>query len=936
MGKLISGVMLALFLISILTIKSNIETAKADYIWSETIYIRADGSVYPPNAPISTTNNFTYELTNNIVEAASSTSIVAIVIEKDNIVLDGNGYTLQGKGVYSSYGIILAGRTNITIKNVTIKQFTSGILLFNSSNNKIYQNTFIDDGLVVFNSYQNHIEDNTVNGKPLVYLEGVANCTIDDAGQIILVRCENMKVEGLSLSNTTLGIELWETSNSTIRNNTIANSLVGIFLYKSLKSTIHENNLTSNEIGISLYYSSNITIAENYITDNHCGAILCCSSHNTLRSNNIANNRYNFGVSGENLPDFFNDIDTSNTVDGKPICYWINVQNVTVPSEAGYVAIVNSTNITVKNLSLTGNVQGMIFAYTTGAVITQNIITDNDYGIWLYRSSNISIHKNNLTNNWIGIDLSYSLKNSLCRNILTNNDYSISLYISSNNCIYGNKITNSDRGICLRGSFDNVIYENDISNDLLGIHIYDSLNNKFYHNNFIENVQQVSILGASYANFWDDGYPSGGNYWSDYAGVDEKSGPDQDQPGSDGIGDTPYIIDEANIDRYPLISPWTPAPSYKFLIGDVVWATSDLYVREGPGLGYAILDAMVKGNRGVVLEGPMEADGYNWWKINYSVGIVGWSAENRLEKMPSPPQPPYGFAYWAEAAVSWAMQRLGRGDWSGLCMQFVANAYMQEEHKPAGYNAIDGAREFYRFNQEPNGWLQAPKGALIFFDMEGTNEYGHVGIYLGNGSIIHAYGAVTVNTIEETIAKPDVGRYLGWSYPPETWRPTKFMFNATYDGVNYPVTIFTNSTIMNFAFHQPLKQISFLVYGETGATGYCNITIPKALLQGEPWTVKLNGTSCSFTLTENQTHSFIYIAYTFNSAYEITIEGTWVIPEFHDFTIIQPLMLITFTLIILSKRKTKKPPNLPINPAKQNNLNHALKLTNRKLWSKET
>jgi uncharacterized protein (DUF2141 family) len=62
-------------------------------------------------------------------------------------------------------------------------------------------------------------------------------------------------------------------------------------------------------------------------------------------------------------------------------------------------------------------------------------------------------------------------------------------------------------------------------------------------------------------NIWDDGYPSGGNYWSDYGGTDDKSGPNQDQPGSDGIGDTPYIIDENSEDNYPLINPWSsPVP----------------------------------------------------------------------------------------------------------------------------------------------------------------------------------------------------------------------------------------------------------------------------------------------------------------------------------------------------------------------------------------
>jgi hypothetical protein len=70
---------------------------------------------------------------------------------------------------------------------------------------------------------------------------------------------------------------------------------------------------------------------------------------------------------------------------------------------------------------------------------------------------------------------------------------------------------------------------------------------------------------AEYANFWDDGYPSGGNYWSDYSGVDKFSGPYQNKTGSDGIGDAPYSIDQNNVDRYPLMSPWKPIT----LLGDI-------------------------------------------------------------------------------------------------------------------------------------------------------------------------------------------------------------------------------------------------------------------------------------------------------------------------------------------------------------------------------
>ena len=72
-------------------------------------------------------------------------------------------------------------------------------------------------------------------------------------------------------------------------------------------------------------------------------------------------------------------------------------------------------------------------------------------------------------------------------------------------------------------------------------------------NNFIDNTNQTYLYQSS--NTWDHGYPSGGNYWSDYAGVDSFSGPYQNETGGDGIGDTPYnVTDTVQQDRYPLMN----------------------------------------------------------------------------------------------------------------------------------------------------------------------------------------------------------------------------------------------------------------------------------------------------------------------------------------------------------------------------------------------
>lgn len=95
-----------------------------------------------------------------------------------------------------------------------------------------------------------------------------------------------------------------------------------------------------------------------------------------------------------------------------------------------------------------------------------------------------------------------------------------------------------------------------ITENSVAINIQNSNNNKFFHNDFVSNNMQLSI-SASTGNVWDDGYPSGGNYWASYVSVDSFSGPQQNIPGSDGIVDVPLTVATNNIDHYPLLKPFS-------------------------------------------------------------------------------------------------------------------------------------------------------------------------------------------------------------------------------------------------------------------------------------------------------------------------------------------------------------------------------------------
>ena len=142
-----------------------------------------------------------------------------------------------------------------------------------------------------------------------------------------------------------------------------------------------------------------------------------------------------------------------------------------------------------------------------------------------------------------------SSNNSIEGNKIINNDFGIWFHGSSyHNNIVKNKILNNGYGIRLWASSDyNTISENNITaSSKYGIFISSSSNNKIYHN-FLDNTNQVYFDTGFEKNIWDDGYPYGGNYWSDYAGADANG---------DGIGDTPYVIDANNQDRYPLMKPY--------------------------------------------------------------------------------------------------------------------------------------------------------------------------------------------------------------------------------------------------------------------------------------------------------------------------------------------------------------------------------------------
>jgi parallel beta-helix repeat protein len=217
----------------------------------------------------------------------------------------------------------------------------------------------------------------------------------------------------------------------------------------------------------------------------------------------------------------------------------------------------SSGNNSISANRITNNLGGIALYYSSNNSMHENSITaNNGFGIFLHYSSNNSIRENNIVNNRWGIELDfYSDYNSISGNdIASNNGDGIGLDHSMNNAIFRNNIAaNNECGIRISGtSTCNCISGNDVTNNSDGMRLSgSSSNNTIFHNNFVGNQRHAAIYN-SYGNQWDDGYPSGGNFWSDY----QEKCSNASEIDNSGIWNTPYTIDSGNSDCYPLMNKY--------------------------------------------------------------------------------------------------------------------------------------------------------------------------------------------------------------------------------------------------------------------------------------------------------------------------------------------------------------------------------------------
>ncbi|MCK4444887.1 MAG: right-handed parallel beta-helix repeat-containing protein, partial [Thermoplasmata archaeon] len=318
---------------------------------------------------------------------------------------------------------------------------------------------------------------------------------IDDAGlKIDSVGNCYVAYNNLS-SNSGNAILLLSSSVNTISRNIISDNDVGIASLYSVINTIDGNVFMDNWLSIELFRSLGDTVTNNTISDSDLGVYLYDSEDIVVLNNSMI--RSGILIEGYNLASWdSHTIDTSNTVNGKPVYYWKNVSGGSVPSDAGQVILANCTRVAIENQTLSNGSVGILLGFSWENTIANNTLSSNKHsGVMLESSTNNIVASNKVSNGYFGIYSFFSSNNNTFVNntIFSNNTagtdvYMIGFYLYSSHysTISNNRIFDTWIGIYPNFSTNNTISDNVASNNSLGIFLGSSVMCTVINNTMME------------------------------------------------------------------------------------------------------------------------------------------------------------------------------------------------------------------------------------------------------------------------------------------------------------------------------------------------------------------------------------------------------------------------------------------------------------------
>ncbi|MDW5552867.1 nitrous oxide reductase family maturation protein NosD [Methanosarcina sp.] len=396
--------------------------------------------------------------------------------------------------------------------------------------------------------------NNSVDGDTILVNKGVYVENIDIDKKLTIIsksgNPEDTIVQALSSSDHIFHVTA---NNVIIKGFSLKNSSSGsgIYLDSVQYNTIANNHLQTNEIGIHLWHANNNILINNTASDNSWAGIRLSpddselASNNTLINNTMVNNKYNFEIyTGYENASMQNNIDTTNTVNGKPIYYFVNVSNVTLnsASNAGAIYCINCQNMSIIDQVLQNNSQAIFLLNTSSSRFDSNILSNNNVGIILVNSNNNSGLNNIAINNIVGIAIVESTDNHLSNNVANFNGNGFDVHESTNTELSNNTVNfNKDNGIALSSSTKSQLNGNTANYNGDGIKLF-NCSNILLNNNITNSNRYAGIdLGSSRDNILTDNIAnSNRKHGFELAGSDNNT-----LRGNIGNSDVDYLPDDS-------------------------------------------------------------------------------------------------------------------------------------------------------------------------------------------------------------------------------------------------------------------------------------------------------------------------------------------------------------------------------------------------------
>ena len=418
------------------------------------------------------------------------------------------------------------------------------------------------------------------------------NCSFNEVGiylhSELPVLCSKNRIIANTANNNTHGIHINRVYiDTSIINNTANNNREnGIYYEGVVNTTISGNIANNNKNGIYFYRErgNQSEVSKNIALNNKEHGIIFTSTYGYNLTENVMKGS-GLGIYDFSLEEMSQmSIDTTNTVNGNPIYFYINETNLTPDSfsNAGQIILYNCNDSVISNVDVSNCSMGISVIDSNNVAIENSVISNNLRGMYIWNTNN-SLIKGNLINDnykrWNSNGLVMrGTNNTIFKNRIYSNGQGIYFdFLCFYNNISDNKIIGSSKGIGIyikSVSSYNIFSRNLIKNNgHYGIIAAGSHNNLFYENFFINNT--IHVYGSIEFNTWNNTLI--GNYWDDYAGIDGNG---------DGIGDTPYHISTSPLvqDFFPIVDKDPPeisvlTPQYNSLYG-VTTPSFNLSVNE--------------------------------------------------------------------------------------------------------------------------------------------------------------------------------------------------------------------------------------------------------------------------------------------------------------------------------------------------------------------